>query len=340
MKDLDFMQRAVELARRGVGLTSPNPCVGAVLVQSGKIIGEGWHRQAGGPHAEVNAVRDARRRKNRIAGATLYVTLEPCCTHGRTPPCTELIIREKIKRVVVAATDPNPCHAGRGFRLLRRAGIAVTTGVAVREAQALNRAFNHWIIHQQPWVIGKIAMSLDGRIAVRPGDDRWLTGLSSRRYVHHLRAESDAIIIGAATARKDNPALTVRSSAYPRKRQPWRVILTRSGKLSRNLQIFNDEHRDRTLVYRNQSMRNVLNDLGKREVTCALIEGGGEVLGQALAEGLVHEIVFFLAPVILGSTGTGIIIPKRRKGIVVSDLSYQRIGQDLLCRSIIAPNLA
>jgi len=191
------MRRALELARRGWGLTLPNPRVGAVLVRSGKIIGEGFHRRAGGPHAEVNAVTDANRRGHSVAGATLYVTLEPCSTQGRTPPCTELILREKIARVVFGATDPNPAHAGAATRLLRKAGVEVFSGLLAEEATALNRDFNWWIVHRRPWVVAKIALSLDGRIVTPEADDRWLTSTAARTIAHELRGESDAILVGA-----------------------------------------------------------------------------------------------------------------------------------------------
>ena len=178
--DQRFLRRALELARRGAGLTLPNPRVGAVLARGGRMIGEGWHQRAGGPHAEVNAVAEAKKRGHAVAGATLYVTLEPCSTQGRTPPCTELILREKIARVVFAATDPNPAHAGAAMRLLRSAGVEVSSGLLAEEATALNRDFNWWIVHRRPWVVAKIALSLDGRIVTPPRDDRWLTSPEAR----------------------------------------------------------------------------------------------------------------------------------------------------------------
>src|SRR5271163_4595925 len=179
VNDKRYLRRALDLARRGLGLTLPNPRVGAVLVRDGRIIGEGHHQRAGGPHAEVNAVADAKKRGHSVVGATLYVTLEPCSTHGRTPPCTELIVREKIARVVFAATDPNPAHAGAATRLLRSEGVEVSAGLLAGEAAALNRDFNWWIVHRRPWVVAKIALSLDGRIVTPAGARtrvvRWLT---------------------------------------------------------------------------------------------------------------------------------------------------------------------
>src|SRR5277367_39207 len=275
VNDRRYLARALELARLGIGLTLPNPRVGAVLVRGGRIIGEGWHRRAGGPHAEVNAVADAKKRGHSVAGATLYVTLEPCSTHGRTPPCTGVILREKIARVVFAATDPNPAHAGVATKLLRDAGVKVSSGLLAEEATALNRDFNWWIVRRRPWVVAKIALSLDGRIVAPPGDDRWLTSPAARKIAHELRWESDAILIGAETARQDNPRLTVRLPGQAGKVQPWRVVTTRSGNLPPHLHLFSDRHRDRTLVFQNRPLKEIIAALGAWDISHLLIEGGG-----------------------------------------------------------------
>ena len=176
------MKLALRLARRGYGFTSPNPMVGAVLVKAGRIIGQGWHHRAGEPHGEVEALRDAARRGHSTRGATLYVSLEPCSTHGRTPPCTEAILAAGIKHVVVGATDPNPRHRGKAFRVLKRAGIVVTSGLLVEECSALNEVFNHWIVYHSPFVTVKAAMTVDGRIATRSGDSKWITGQAARAF--------------------------------------------------------------------------------------------------------------------------------------------------------------
>jgi diaminohydroxyphosphoribosylaminopyrimidine deaminase / 5-amino-6-(5-phosphoribosylamino)uracil reductase len=329
--DRRFLRRAIELAALGSGLTFPNPRVGAVLVRGGRIIGEGFHRRAGTPHAEVHAVRAAKRAGHVVAGATLYVSLEPCSTRGRTPPCTGLILREKIARVVFAATDPNPAHAGAAARLLRAARVEVSHGLLADEAAALNRDFNWWIVHRKPWVVAKIALSLDGRIATPPGDDRWLTSPVACRAAHELRWESDAILIGAETARRDNPQLTVRLPGKPRgKRQPLRVVLTRSGRLPRSLHLFTDKHHDRTLVLRNK----VMDELGAREITHVLIEGGGQVLTGAFRAGLVNEVAFFIAPALMGTVPRA--LHDLGRDIVLRDVNYQRIGPDLLCRAVVA----
>jgi len=305
-EDAAFIRRALTLAAKGFGRTHPNPCVGAVLVRGKKILGEGWHRRTGSAHAEILALRHAARQGHSVRGATLYVTLEPCCTHGRTPPCTEAIIAAGLKRVVVAATDPNPAHAGRAFRLLHKKGIAVTTGVLAREAAHLNRSFNHWITTGRPWVVGKAALSLDGKLT-RPDKKQWLTSPQALRDAHRLRATCDAILVGAETARRDNPRLTVRGLASPltpSSRQPLRVIVTRSGKLPQNLHLRSDTHRDLTLIYQKKSWAHVLKDLGQRGVTRLLVEGGGKVLNDLARKGLIHESVIYYAPLHFGQDPT------------------------------------
>ena len=205
------MRLALRLARRGYGTTSPNPMVGAVLVKGGRIIGRGWHRRAGEPHAEVEALRDAQARGHAVKGATLYVTLEPCCTQGRTPPCTEAIVAAGIKRVVAGAVDPNPRHRGRGFRILQRAGVAVTRGLMAEECARLNEAFNHWIVRGTPLVTVKAAMTLDGKIATAAGESKWITGEQARAYAMKLRQGTDAILVGINTVLADDPSLTFRN---------------------------------------------------------------------------------------------------------------------------------
>jgi diaminohydroxyphosphoribosylaminopyrimidine deaminase/5-amino-6-(5-phosphoribosylamino)uracil reductase len=332
--DRRFLRRALELAARGSGLTFPNPRVGAVLVRGGRVIGDGYHHRAGTPHAEVHAVRAAKRAGHEIAGATLYVSLEPCSTHGRTPPCTGLILREKIARVVFAATDPNPAHAGAAAQVLRAAGVQVSHGLLAAEAAALNRDFNWWIVRRRPWVVAKIALSLDGRITTPPGDDRWLTSPAARRVAHALRWESDAILIGAETARRDDPQLTVRLPGAPRgKVQPLRVVLTRSGKLSRSLRLFTDAQRERTVVFRGKPLAAVMSELGAREVTHVLIEGGGQVLTEAFRAGLVNEVAFFIAPSVMGTAARA--LRELETEIALREVSYRRVGPDLFCRALI-----
>ena len=243
------MRAALAEARRGIGRASPNPAVGAVLVRGQRVISRGYHRASGLPHAEIECLAAAPR--GSLRSAMLYVTLEPCSTIGRTPPCTDAIVRAGVGRVVIGATDPNPLHSGRGIDQLRAAGIKVTTGVLAAECSRLNEAFNKWIVTGKPFVIAKCGMSLDGRLTRAPNEGRWLTGPAARRHAMQLRAQVDAILIGAETLRRDNPRLTTRGIRGAR--QPWRVVLSRSGKLPRTAHLFADRFADRTLVYRRQS---------------------------------------------------------------------------------------
>jgi len=258
-----FMGQALGLARRAYGRTSPNPMVGALLVRSGRVLGRGWHHQAGLPHAEVEAIRDALARGCATKGATLYVTLEPCSTQGRTPPCTAAILAAGIRRVVAGATDPNPAHSGRAFDLLRRAGIEVAPGVRSEEAARLNEAFNHWVVHQTPWVTVKAAMTLDGKIATRSGESRWITGEQSRAWAMHLRQGADAVLVGINTVLADDPALTVRPAPDWIKPDPTglpadrpddiarpkrRIILDSRARTPLNAKVVTDEFAGRTTV--------------------------------------------------------------------------------------------
>jgi diaminohydroxyphosphoribosylaminopyrimidine deaminase/5-amino-6-(5-phosphoribosylamino)uracil reductase len=211
-QDAIYIRMALDLARRGYGLTSPNPMVGAVLVKAGKIIGRGWHHRAGEPHAEIEAFHDAARKRNSVRGADLYVTLEPCSTQGRTPPCTDAIIEKGIRRVIVGTIDPNPAHSGKGLRILSRAGVRVVSDVLGDACEILNEAFNHWIVHRRPFVTVKAAMSLDGRIATVTGESKWITGEKARAQGMKLREGADAILVGINTILADDPSLTVRST--------------------------------------------------------------------------------------------------------------------------------
>ena len=336
MSDVQFMQLALRLARRGYGTTSPNPRVGAVLVKGGKIIGRGWHRRAGEAHAEIEALRDAQKRGHHPRGATLYVTLEPCCTYGRTPPCTGAIIAAGIKRVVVGATDPNPKHAGKGFEILQRAGIEVVHGVLSGECAKLNDAFNHWIVHRTPFVTVKAAMTLDGKIATASGESKWITGEKARAYGMKLRQGGDAILAGINTILADDPRLTFRSakcevrSASERRR---RIVLDSLARTPLTAKVVSDKHAALTTVVASKrapkkrvaalakrvnvilaplansrlktqdsrlDLRWLLMKLGSENVTSLLVEGGGEVNASFLLGGFAQRVAFFYAPKILG----------------------------------------
>jgi diaminohydroxyphosphoribosylaminopyrimidine deaminase/5-amino-6-(5-phosphoribosylamino)uracil reductase len=323
----DLMLLALREARRGLGRTSPNPAVGAVIVSArGKVLARGWHRAAGCPHAEIEAIRKLAR-PGLARGASLYVTLEPCSTHGRTPPCVDAIIAAGFARVVAGAIDPNPDHGGRGLDRLRAAGIEVVSGVLAAEAAALNPAFNKWIVTGLPLVIAKCALSLDGRLARLPTEGPWLTSEAARADAHRLRAQVDAILIGAGTLRADNPRLTVRGVRGPA-RQPWRVVLTRSGNLPAKCHLLTDEHRSRTLVYKKRSLPAILRDLGRRNISSVLIEGGAEILSQAFNLRLVDRVHFYIAPLILG--GPKLLRLSGRRPPEIENPQYRRIGSDLL----------
>ncbi|MGI8891502.1 MAG: bifunctional diaminohydroxyphosphoribosylaminopyrimidine deaminase/5-amino-6-(5-phosphoribosylamino)uracil reductase RibD [Chthoniobacterales bacterium] len=327
-KDETLMEKALTEARRGVGSVSPNPAVGAVLVRNGRVISHGYHRASGQPHAEIECLSAAPRGSFRLA--TLYVTLEPCSTTRRTPPCTEAIIKAGVGRVVIGANDPNPAHSGRGLQRLREAGTKVTTGVLEAECCRLNEAFNKWIVTGLPFVIAKCGMSLDGRLTRRPGKDRWMTSPASRRAAMQIRAQVDAILVGAETVRQDNPRLTIRGLRS--KKQPWRVVLTRKNQLPPEAFLFTDRFADRTLIYRKKKLSKVLEDLGRREVTSVLIEGGGEVLGEAFDAGLVDQVQFFVAPLLTGGpvlavAGKG--ANSTASGTHLAEMRYEKIGRDL-----------
>ena len=296
--DEKWMGMAVGLAKRAGNSTRPNPRVGAVVVKNGKVLGEGFHRKAGEAHAEVEALRKA---GVKAKGADLYVTLEPCSTHGRTPPCTDRIVASGIREVIYGAGDVDPRNAGAAGRILARKKIRVVKGILRKECEKLNEDYQHWTTRKEPWVILKLAMTLDGYLVV-PGR-RWVTGEPARAEVQKLRAGCDAILVGAETVRQDNPRLTVRKafrqSAECRNLdgvQPWRVVVTRSGKLPKGANLFRDRHQDRTLVYRKKKWSEVLRDLYQRGVCRLLVEGGLETAKSLKQSKKIHELILHLSP--------------------------------------------
>jgi len=351
-QDETFMRRALLLARRGVGKTSPNPVVGAVVVRAGKVLGEGWHKRAGGPHAEVFALRGVTAR-----GATLYVTMEPCSTFGKTPPCTEAVIAAGIRRVVVATCDPNPNHAGRGLTVLRRAGIKVEEGLLAAESARMNAAFNKWITTGLPLVIAKAGMSLDGKIATRTGDSKWITSETARKVAHQMRSRVDAVMVSAGTVIADDPQLTLRHGV--RGRQPWRVLVDGKGRSPRSAKLFTDAWRHRTIVVTTSvssndwrrylallgivvlvvkregthvEMRAMLRALGALEITSVLVEGGGGLLGALFGDRQVDRVALFYAPTIIGGMAAKMVIEGVGAKSVRDALnvcgSWRRIGRD------------
>jgi diaminohydroxyphosphoribosylaminopyrimidine deaminase/5-amino-6-(5-phosphoribosylamino)uracil reductase len=339
-EDARWMRRALEEARKGVGRTSPNPAVGAVIVKDGVELGSGWHRGAGLPHAEREAIAAVREAHGDAAlrGSGIYVTLEPCSTHGRTPPCTDGLIEAGITRVVYAAEDPNPSHAGRADVLLKSAGIEVVRGVLADEAAAIIRPFAKVQRSGMPWVILKTAMSLDGRITRPPGEGMWLTGPEARGEVQRLRASCEAILTSGETLRRDNPRLDLRDPELAAGRpQPWRVVLTReAASLPSQAHLFTDGNRARTLVEDRDHPAEVLRRLvAERAVSSVMVECGGRLAAEFVEAGLVDEWVAFLAPLLsggpvpaLGGAGLG-------DGMKLGFQEFRRFGPDVMLRALV-----
>lgn len=366
--DTGLMRLALRLARRGLGSTSPNPMVGAVLVGENGIIGRGWHHAAGQPHAEIEALRDAASRGLNPSGATLYVTLEPCCTQGRTPPCTGAIIAAGIKKVVVAARDPNPNHAGRGFDILKSAGIEVASGLLSEESAHLNEAFNHWIVARTPFVTVKAAMTLDGKIATASGESKWITGEKSRAWSMRLRKQSDAILTGVNTILADDPSLTCRLGSGAKNNQPKlrRIILDSRARIPLDSRVLNDEwaHLTTVVTAKGASAKKcdalarkvtvwtapvcrervdiawLMQRLGEENVTSLLVEGGGEVNGSFIDSKRAHRVAFFYAPLILGGRDAlkgvaGAGIADAGNALKLDRIEFKKLGQDLFCTALI-----
>lgn len=332
---LGFMREALDEALRGWGLTNPNPMVGAVVVRDGKVIGKGFHHGAGLPHAEIEALADVRKRGGDPAGAELYVTLEPCCTTGRTGPCTEAIIKAGIRRVIVGALDPNPVHAGRGIGILRSAGIEVETGVLERECAKINYSFFKWIVTGRPYVTLKLATTLDGRIATFSGDSKWVTGEAARSRVQKLRKLADAVMVGGETLRRDAPQLTVREPA-DWKRQPLRIVATRDAKLAAKLaELYLDGRVGAVNLPDAAAWDGFLLELGRRNMVNLLIEGGGELAASALAARAVDRAEFHIAPKILGGRESRPAVGGASPELMamaqnLHDVEVARLGDDVM----------
>jgi diaminohydroxyphosphoribosylaminopyrimidine deaminase/5-amino-6-(5-phosphoribosylamino)uracil reductase len=354
--DQAFMRRALRLAQKGRGKTAPNPMVGAVVVKNGAVVGEGFHPGPGAPHAEVIALNQAGKRAK---GATLYINLEPCChTEKRTPPCTEAILRSGIRRVVAAMTDPNPLVSGRGLDLLRKAGIEVTEGVRREKAERLNEIFIKYITTRRPFVILKVAMTLDGRIATADGSSRWITGEAARWEVHRLRSEVDAVLVGIGTVLADDPMLTARRPGMknpirivvdPHLRIPLKaklvtsvseaptLLVTTSSASSEKIRKLEKEGVQVMLLPHSKgkfSFEDLFERLGKGGVTSVLIEGGGTVNGTALRAGVVDKVIFYVAPKFLcgddaRSAVAGKAIPTLDDALKIEGIEIQKTGGDL-----------
>lgn len=351
---MDYMARALELAECARGRTSPNPMVGAVLVRHGEVVGQGFHRRAGQPHAEILALRQA---GERARGAILYINLEPCCHYGRTPPCTEALIEAGVSEVHMAMEDPNPLVHGKGRLALEAAGVRTVVGEREAEAGQLNEVFTKYIITGHPFVTAKFAMSLDGKTATSTGESRWITGAAARRHVHELRDVSDAICVGVNTILADDPRLTTRLDR-PDVRHPLRVVLDSRGRAPLTAQVFNPALPGNTSVATTHSMpashraalesrgvavwvlphddegrvalRALLDRLAEREVASLLVEGGGGVLASFVRERLVDKVLAFVAPLIIG--GEEAPTPVRGYGVLrlADALRLDRVAVDCI----------
>lgn len=333
-----WMGIALAEAKKGLGLTSPNPAVGAVVVRDGRELSRGWHRQCGRPHAEREAL--AALQPGEALGATIFVTLEPCSTPGRTGACCEALIEAGVARVVYGTRDPNPDHAGKADDVLRAAGIEVSSGVLEKECRYLIRGFQMTKTSGRPWVIAKTAMSLDGRITRPPGEGQWLSGKAAREEVQWLRCEADAIITSGATVRADDPALTVRlPGAGKRSRQPQRVVLTQSAQDWSRYRIFSDDAAVRSLLFHDQPLYDILRTLSDDHGVCTvLLEAGGGLLGAFHDEGLIDEWVVYLTPLVTGGPavavgGEGAATLALRTSL--RELSIHQVGPDLCARGLV-----
>ncbi|MGP0565145.1 MULTISPECIES: bifunctional diaminohydroxyphosphoribosylaminopyrimidine deaminase/5-amino-6-(5-phosphoribosylamino)uracil reductase RibD [unclassified Nitrospina] len=326
-----WMRRALALAARAEGRTSPNPLVGAVIVRGDTVVGEGYHHRAGKPHAEIEALKKA---GNRARGADMIVTLEPCCHHGRTPPCTEAVITAGIRRVFVGMQDPNPLVKGKGSRRLKNAGIEVTTGILRKECERQNEVFVKYIRTGLPFVTLKAAVSLDGKIATKSGDSKWITGPEARKVVHQLRNRVDAIVAGSGTVLKDDPQLTTRLGKRAG-RNPVRVVLDSQGLVPMKARVFENTDRDRVIyvttglapvtrlrklekagveVWTERAgregvpLKRVMHRLAENGLTHVLIEGGSRLNAAALKARIVDKVLFFVAPLLIGGNGAVSVI--------------------------------
>jgi diaminohydroxyphosphoribosylaminopyrimidine deaminase / 5-amino-6-(5-phosphoribosylamino)uracil reductase len=365
LTDEFWMARALDLARRGVGLAHPNPIVGAVVVKSGRVVGEGFHVYERRDHAEIVALRQAGKRAK---GATLYVTLEPCCHTGRTGPCTRAVVAAGISRVVGAMRDPHSVVAGNGFQQLRRAGVEVTIGVGEPDAQILNESFSRWIVSKRPFVILKTALTLDGQISQRASSATWITSPASRKEVQRMRHTADALLTGIGTVLADDPRLNDRSG-LPRRRRLLRVVLDSRLRLplrselvrsaAEDLLVFTGESLDSTKAralirsgvevvwLRTRRGRidlgEVIRELGRREILNLMVEAGAELNGAMLEAGLVDKLVLFYAPKIMGGSGVPMArIPSRffAKSPPLTNLKLRACGPDFVVQGYFHPPAA
>lgn len=365
MKNLDdryFMSRAIELARNGIGTTKTNPLVGCVIVKDGKIIGEGFHKTFGSNHAEVNAIEDAKRRGENLEGSTIYVNLEPCSHHGKTPPCADRIIKEKIARVVIGNCDPFKEVQGRGIEKLKTAGIEVKCKVLEEECTALNERYFTYIKNKRPFVVLKAGMTIDGKIATKTFESQWITSEESRKFSHELRGMCDAIMVGINTVLKDDPSLNVRTGRYPH--SPVRIIVDSKLRISQSAKVLSKDLENISIIATTDSydrekfeilskmenvrivivkdkngmvdLRDLLEKLKEFNISSILLEGGGSLNASMLKENLVDKFYFFIAPKIIGADGISAIgrmgIEKIDEVLNLNDVEVSKISTDILIK--------
>ncbi len=355
MNDEQWMKRALRLAQAGKGRTSPNPAVGAVLVKRGRPVGEGYHARAGEAHAEIVALRQAGKK---ASGSVLYVNLEPCTHYGRTPPCVPQVIKAGVKRVVIGMEDPNPVVHGKGIEALRGFGVKVNVGVLEKECRKLNEAFCKYILQKEPFVMLKVAATLDGKIATRNGDSKWISGEASRRFVHRIRDQVDGVLVGIGTILRDDPLLTARRKQG---REPYRIVLDSRLKIPEEARVFEhsasevilattplaprekierlEERGTRVLVVDSKEgrvdLKSCLAKLGEIGVMSLLVEGGSQVNGSFLDEGLIDNFLLFFSPKVTGDPeGLGIFggrgASRLKDAFAVKKVAMRRIGEDIM----------
>ena len=364
MNDEHWMRRALHLAEKGKGRTSPNPMVGAVLIKNGKVVGEGYHARAGEAHAEILALRQA---GEAARGSTLYLNLEPCAHYGRTPPCAPEVIRARVKRAVIGMEDPNPLVRGRGLKRLRRAGLDVEIGILEKECQKLNEFYCKYILTKEPFVILKVAATLDGKIATREGESKWISGETSRRFVHRMRDQVDGVVVGIGTVLKDDPQLTGR---IKKGRDPYRIVLDSQLRIPEDARVIGDspsktiiattEWIDKDKIERLENkgvqvllfdskqgrvdLRQCLNKLGEMGMMGLLVEGGSRINGSFLDEGLIDKILVFLSPKLIGDgEALGIFGGSGKatlnEAIPLNEVRLRRLGEDVLIEGYVNYNV-
>jgi diaminohydroxyphosphoribosylaminopyrimidine deaminase/5-amino-6-(5-phosphoribosylamino)uracil reductase len=360
---MKYMKRALELAQKGIGYTKPNPLVGAVIVKDNRVIGEGWHEYFGGPHAEINAFRNA---AENVEGATMYVTLEPCSHYGKTPPCAKAIVEKKIKRVVISMIDPNPLVAGNGIKILKDNGIEVTSGILELESKKLNEIFIKYITTKLPFGILKTAMTLDGKIASSIGDSKWITNEYSRQYVHEIRHRVAGIMVGIGTVMADNPELTTRLQ-HKEGVDPTRIIVDSTARIPLESKVLNLVSKAKTIIATSESadkrkiesliekgaevivtpmkdnkvdLQYLMQQLGQRGIDSVLVEGGAALNFSALQERIIDKVISFIAPKLIGGKEAKTPVGGEgfdyiRNAILLDDIGISRFNEDIMIEGYI-----